>query len=718
MLLQAPFEIIEIVNSYLTIQDRTELVRVSKDFQSIFTQLLYRFITITTYKQLQQLLYLFQQSEEYHYNNSRNHQHRPLGHCVYQLSILLDALTEHELNQVKHFCPCLQTIHIDWRIWNYLAYRIEEPNSTVRNYFPRREWPSTVVDFISYYGSCRLSSLTLDIHRMHGKSRLSMSKEEIIRTTGGRNILCNTPYLRHLTLMGLNQYVNVSFEFIESIHRLCPLLETLAIDAYQAEALSDYSTTTDNTVNGEEDNFNDFNNLPRLFNLMTTCTTPSPHMRSFHLKSQYGADRYYEWLPFLALKYPNLQSLDFHHAGTSKDMIAPFCPISIYQHFLSSCPHIRSMKWNNAAPDFRFFHELNKLKYSGLSQLEIYDQVALPDLFYRALFDCQYINILEHITELTLGPLPTKNVNHQQHEADNNSERAIRSSSKVWSSPDDLIKAIGEACPKLLHLELREPHCNISMPFKIDTILNHCPRLKSLSLNRIALRLSTPPPSMSAEASGSVLLHPSLPFAMPVLNDHPLRKLVMHHCSSFDGVFTHISYRCRDLKELELFAFTQRDRRYKVQIHMPYQSFTNVQLHGLRTETFDLERRIRFFSISDATQQQQQTANWYYMKEFHLCDQQTTCGRNTYHYRCCLETANQFNALTGSEVCFLRQLLARPMAWEEVELMKREFLERQCSNSTIAYWQPKDIYDAGYVDFVCSKVDRLVINKKRILNDE
>jgi hypothetical protein len=615
-----PFEIIEHINDYLMQRERYELMQLNRTFYQVFIRFLYRNITIESKDQYKQLVNIFKETQ---YTNM------PLGQCVHQLDILLDELSENELIHIQQLCLFVQSIHIDWRIWNYLGYCLEEPLYTPRNYHPRRNLPAFATKFLSNYGSCRLSSLTLDLYNINRVNSL--------------DILCYTPRLRSLTLLGLNQPdSNININVIESIHQACPFLEQISLEGYRADALGFIGTMA----------------------IMSSNTTIKPlrRMKSFKLQSQYGTDRYQDWLPYLGQKYPNLLSLDFHHSGSSKNIVES-CPVELYRQFITRCPKLTYICWNNTVPDFRFFQELDKAQNHQLKRLEVYDNIAVSTLLTSALFDSQY-HMLSHVTQLVFGPMPRD------------------------TSPQVLIQSIAEACPLLSHLKLCEPHCNLATPFRIDTILDHCQRLVSLELDHVALRVSFDRRQIMRKQT-----------------KHPLQSLTMRHCSSFDGVFDHVSSTCPHLDQLSLFACTQRDRRYKVRIHMPHQKFRKVQLHGLRTETFDVERRIRFFSIV----QQQKTA-WYYMNQFQVPGQDLASRNYAYHF---LEMAVQFATLSKSEVAQLCSLLEKPMPWSFVELCKQAYLAIQ-NSGVVPDWEPKDIYDAGYVDLVCQSIDQLYINKQRV----
>lgn len=597
-----PFEIIEHVNDYLTHSDRYQLIQVNRTWHHIFRVLLYRTITIESNYQFKQLMYIFA-------NNAM------IGRNVHQLNILLDQLEIEELQKVQLVCPFVQSIHIDWRIWNYLS---RDPSQQQRNYLPRLYLTPFATQFISNYGACKLSSLTLDLYN--------------IEHMDAKSILCYTPNLRNLTLMGMNQNNIISIQYIETIHQSCPYLETISLEGYKIEAYHD---------------------IQHYYSIK-----PTKRIQSFKLQSQYGADRYQQWLPFMGAKYPHLVTFEFHHLGDSKDIIEP-CSSRIYSQFIQQCPHLKHISWNNSVPDFRFFQALDKVNHQQLKRLELYDSISIPSLFTTVLFDTSCHSVLFNVTRLTFGPVPRGML------------------------PHDLIVSLSKACPQLKHLYLCEPQCNLTLPFKIDSILDHCKKLVSLQLDRIALRVS---------------------FGLfnKIYDQHPLKSLIMRHCSSFDGVFDHISPRCPKLDELTLFAYTQRDRRYKVQIHLPHQNFKKINLHGLRTETFDLERRIRFFSIK-----QQQRQDCYFMNKYHVM-----LGNNSSrnHYGQHIEMAQELQALNESEIRILHSLLENPVSWADVEHRKREYLVHHAS-TLVNDWKPKDIYDSGYVDFICQSVEKLYINK-------
>ncbi|KAI9483606.1 MAG: hypothetical protein EXX96DRAFT_558906 [Benjaminiella poitrasii] len=626
-----PFEIIDQVNSHLSHKDRYELVNINQTFHKVFIRFLFQRITITTYKQYKQLVHLF---------TSTRYTHLPLGRCVHHLSVLLDQLTEQELRQLQQLCPAIQSIHIDWRIWNYLTFADQHKAETAlsippRNYLPRSALSPFVTEYIAYYGSCKLSSLTLDFYNTI--------------YIDGRDILSYTPHLRALTLMGISERNNITFEFIETIHQLCPFLENLVLEGYRAE-------------------IEDFTLVMQPFNSII----PFRRMKSFQLQCQYGAERYQDWLPYFSLKYPNLVSLHLYHAGAGKDIIEP-CPPGMYRRFINSCPRLTDIRWHQISPDLEFFQELDTMKHQHLKQLDICDTIASPSLLMTVLFESQN-NILCNVTSLTFGPTP----------------RGI--------TPNFLIECIAKACPRLKELGLREPHCNLKTPFKIDIILNECRNLVKLELDHIALRASFE----------CIRAKDRLDY-----NSHPLQQLIMRHCSSFDGVFEHISPRCPDLSHLSLFAYTQRDRRYKVQIHLPYQRLRTVELHGLRTESYDVERRIRFFSI-----RQHDRTHWHFMSQFDECHQHemVKARYGYYHdtYRG-METAKEWVSLNDSEVRLLQSFLEKPIPWSEVEIKKQTYLDVMEHSNLVAQWDPKDIYDAGYVDLVCKSIDHLFFWHARML---
>ncbi|CAO3652911.1 unnamed protein product [Mucor hiemalis] len=586
-----PFEIIEDINHYLTHADRFQLMQVNKAWHQLFIVLLYRTLTIESHQQFKQLVQIFEQRST-------------LGRYAHQLHILLDALEKEELIKIQTLCPFVQSVHIDWRIWNYLGY----DGGDVRNYLPRPTLPPFAFEFVSFYGASKLSTLCLDLFH--------------IENVDCKDILCYTPNLRNLTLMGMNgQGTTLSIQFIENVvHTYCPYLESLSLEGRNAEAYHDSDKITARIV-------------------------PTKRMKNFQLQCQYGADRYQHWLPYLGAKYPNLTSLTFNHSGDSKDILEP-CPDTVYAQFIQNCSKLTHIRWNNSVPDFRFFQQLDKVKHQRLKRVEVYDSLCIPSLLVSSMFDSCH-SILANVTQLTFGPVPRGML------------------------PHDLIVSIGKACPQLLHLHLCEPQCNLATPFKIDSILDHCLKLVSLKLERIALRVSF--------HSNNEVKH------------HPLKSLTMRHCSSFDGVFDYISPRCLHLDHLSLFAYTQRDRRYKVQIHLPHQKLKKMELHGLRTESYDMERRIRFFSLTSKN-----TTQWLFMKQFHVRNPEVVVGRECM-YRS-MEIAQTLQALTDPQIRCVHALLEKPGS-ADIETHPAD-------------WH--DLYDAGYVDLVVQSIDNLSINKRRV----
>lgn len=586
-----PFEIIEQTNRYLTQEDRYNLVLTGQAFYQLFTRLLYRSITIETHKQWARLISNFENS----------HQLLPLGHYVHSLSILLDKLPETELRRIQNLCPFVQSIHIDWRIWNYQSFVEENKVSDMNSYnYQPRKLTNFAYQFMTHYGPCKLSSLVLDVSHM--------------TSINPANILSYTPHLKSLQLVGINQEITFNCPFIERLHELCPNLELLHLDGCLAEADT--------------------------HNLQSFSIQPSNRMKSFHLKAEFGADHFQDWLPYIALKYPQLEYLEFHHSGESKDMIELGTP-ELYCQFFQRCPQLAHFAWHNAAPDFQFLKEINR----PIQTLSILDTLPLSSLLTSSLFNTNNQH-MQSVSRLEIGPLP----------------RDI--------TPNDLIHSIGHACPHLKHLALREMRCNLSQPFKIDVILNHCPALLTLSLVRIALRVSFPP---------------------SYTNEHPLQVLEMQHCSSFDGMFEHVSICCPQLRELQLFAVTQRDRRYKVQIHLPRQQLRKIKLHGLRTETFDEHRRIRFFCINTKG-----VVKWYYMDKYSVEND--------------MEVNEKMILLNETEVSLLHVFMRCKTNHDKMECIKQHL--RSYPDSIAKNWYILD--EAGYVDIHCDSVRNLNINKKLI----
>ncbi|KAI8050130.1 uncharacterized protein B0P05DRAFT_575786 [Gilbertella persicaria] len=419
--------------------------------------------------------------------------------------------------------------------------------------------------------------------------RLSFLTLDLPKSILPLDIIRYTPHLKSLTLMRIHQWI--TFELMESIHQNCPYLESLSLEGDNAQALSTHS-----------------------------LIQPAYRLKSFELNVEFGADRYHDWLIYLGQKYPRLISCRFRHSGRNKDMIEP-CPTELYAWFIACCPFLVDLQWHNIIPDFRFFRQLHQRQ---LKRLVVYDNsMMLPTFLTSALFDHPCLSSLTH---LTLA-MPRS------------------------ASPNEFIQSIARTCPRLKHLGLRETYCDLSAPFKMDNILDHCQHLVSLELHRIALRvLATQKP-----------------------RPHPLERLEMNQCCLFDGVFDHIALRCFDLKYLQLFALTQKDRRYKVRIHLPFQKLHKAEIAGLRTETFDIERRIRFFSIQH---------HWFYMSQFDVPNDK-------------IEVAQAF---------------------EQVDISKSQFLSSLWTTSQrkncIQDW---DTYDAGHVDFQCQSIQYLYLNKKRVL---
>ncbi|KAF7729305.1 hypothetical protein EC973_004561 [Apophysomyces ossiformis] len=249
-----PIELLDIIGTYLSHEDRYVCVIVNREWYTLFRRLLYQSVTV---KNRNQFHWFYKRLD------LESKDPRPIGHCVKDLNIYCGKLTLEELRRIPTLCPNVESLDVDWTIWQRFAQG--------HGSLSAQELVHPIMT--SFLTSWKLTRLTLDCFRLSYAIDITA-------------VLICVPNLHSLS------FRNLRYDFylhdIEKIHACCPLLESLhirclAMITYPTRRLSDNLITTEPA-----------NKMKRLF-------------------IQFNDNRAVTsgWYEYVARKYPNIEELHF-----------------------------------------------------------------------------------------------------------------------------------------------------------------------------------------------------------------------------------------------------------------------------------------------------------------------------------------------------------------------------------------------------------------------
>lgn len=633
-----PFEIIELISSNICTNDLLTAISVSKAWYYSFHTFIYRSLTLDKYAKQKTILHAF-------------HSDKLPGHLVRSLTLQNIQLSEHEVHSLTKMFSDIDTLTIDWNIWGPLPFHSYfDPEALISYIHPPQGLPPSLYHLFQHYGSQNLKQLSIDC--------LNHDSIDIW------SLLALCPRLTSLKLKNLNHEHIITLGYLETIHQLCPQLNSLIIKCTVADPNPALLPQ--------------FNERNRAIVL-----SPTP-LKVFFLASKSGSAKWPYWLPYFSIKYPNLQHLRFKHCGLGKDgnRQSQSVPEQVFTLFSHSCKQLKSIRWNKITvqqdQQMRLFnlgqedHCQQKQPFQHLQSIEAYENFRAPGALLHSPILQQNSSISTLLTSLTLGQ-PPANVSTVQ-----------------------VLKTIGQS-QHLLHLKIQECFIDPDIAYSMDDILTFCKHLRSLYIKDIHLNCSTSNTSTTTATIGT---------PTEAQQPHPLKRLVLKRSSFTGGVFETVSDRCHHLEHVELLGCFQTDRRDQVRIALPKQHLSTLKIQSLRTRSYYAGCRIRFFVVGNI---------WYYMSQYDI--RAHPIGQKLYFQKFRnIEYARRFDRLKDEDIQELNSLVTTKTlkAWD-IEAAKQTL---QCPRSLgidESQWDPENIYYSGIVKIVCESIQTLIINDKLVV---
>ncbi|OBZ85803.1 hypothetical protein A0J61_06144 [Choanephora cucurbitarum] len=361
-----PFEIIDLISHHLSSKEFYSLILVNHAFHNAFIPCLYNTIKLCDSQALKGLL-----------ASTQHHLH------VRHFAIRHTRLQDNELKAIQSSFPLLLSIDL---------YQLYDLNAR------------------QFYSSFQhLHSLTL---------------HAVINEASLLNCISTIPRLNKLHVHR-SSGIQVTFDLVEQMHRLCHSLEDVCIGGISAESSGglDYDTII-----------------------------PATTLKRLEVRAYQGMDEHHAWFVYVAHKYPNLISLKmgdyavYGHNRHGKHASCFTCPIDFYSWFLDRCPYLTRLEWYNMVPDLTLFLSM-KQHQRQLDKLVVTDGRLISQLQTDCLSMVTCLSIaLDH-------PMPC----------------------------NEAIQAIGRACPSLQNLRLVYSQSLL----EINTLLDCFPHLRLLELEQM-----------------------------------------------------------------------------------------------------------------------------------------------------------------------------------------------------------------------------------------
>ncbi|KAI8331426.1 hypothetical protein EDC96DRAFT_584365 [Choanephora cucurbitarum] len=270
----------------------------------------------------------------------------------------------------------------------------------------------SVIAVTSFVIFQRLESLTLVTHDC----------DEIFLST----VLTATPYLKYLEIGLISR--TLSIESLETINRLCPLLEYLHL------TFSSIQTP----VTDELDS--DYQRIK---------------LKSLKIDIHHDLPHHQLWLQYVGKRYPNIESLSFENGCLTQPAEHQYSA-EFYKWFFSSCPYLNSISWTNTIPDDMLLANLNS------------QQKQLQKL---------YLCATHLVMNCFIGAMPSRYMYFSS---------IINLEISLLIPCDTLIRFLSKACPQLQRLKVDssvDGYDSLSM----NDVLDLLPSLNSLSTSHCQL---------------------------------------------------------------------------------------------------------------------------------------------------------------------------------------------------------------------------------------
>ncbi|KAI9031587.1 hypothetical protein CLU79DRAFT_729238 [Phycomyces nitens] len=465
------FDIFELVATHLSVSDRRVCLSVCHQWHSIFMPALYCNITTTGHQQFKSLL---DTMSACHYSTTGLDS---VGYFVRSLSIQGTSINPQELRQLTIVCPLLRIIQID-------SLTIPETH------------PVDAVDLASHLGSWKylrqiterfdttLSNTVLSTTTNNSLTHLSVCFPDYIKVHLIRTFFTVLPNAQYLRSLSINRMA-LRFDLLEWIHTSCPQLETLCLLDITLQA----PTQT----------------IPQIVSRYTPSTT----MRTFKLQGCWNLYEHYEWIYYIAQKYPNVQFLELNES---------YC---------------EGWESNNMASRLNDPPETIQARYNAMVYLAQQCRQIIHLHLHHVALDGLFFEVLErtetHLKSLSLGDMTwrTKNMVKSLASTRQPSLRTLT----LWDWCYSLEHLTGLYYQQITSLTL-SARCTGYDILGIDAVLVQCQALQQLTLEHGPLGLTS--------------------FCAPT--NHPLTTLVLRQVSFKDEIFGYLSMVCRHLSHLSLIS--------------------------------------------------------------------------------------------------------------------------------------------------------------------
>ncbi|KAI8981720.1 hypothetical protein BDF20DRAFT_862828 [Mycotypha africana] len=583
-----PLEICNRIADYLSNKQISECRTVCRAWHRLFTPSQYRHIHLRGRRQFVQ----FYQSVKMDI----------VGHYVRRLSVDNVSLTREELHSLPLLCP--NVVEFSFNNKQTVVPALARP-VTSSGYFDEEEeqeqqeqhpmdidtntTTNTFIEWKHLKRLTELNGLTVLNHLLQAPetvlsslTHLSVSLKESNDNSNNSNNNSGSSSSRlkqefFTALSKASRLIDLSLDAItltlsemEMIHTVCPLLQTLRITNVHLAPM-------DSSSSNEE---------KRSIIALNPSIQLAYTMRAF--KYQNGGDLYmnYEWLYYIARKYPQLEELEL------------WCEYSV---------DLVSDEYD--AEDSVRQRELAE-RYAALTHIILSCGRTLTSLQLMHLPMNEWLfEAMDHmgtrLEHFSVGDMTDHTLNLLQHLA---ASKQNVSSLTVWGWPslclqdtmEETIRWIGRCSHRLQTLTFSMRFSGIkNFPMPVDLLLDVCPQLTSLTCEGVQVTAN------SADVSVMAFAREARRTASDAFLRPCLKTLVLKNGSFRNAFFTYLSLRCPRLNVLEITSCTLIDRvasDIKVNMDMPHHCFQRVSIDFLRPPSHyhhnSTPQDIRLFDVS------------------------------------------------------------------------------------------------------------------------
>jgi hypothetical protein len=445
---------------------------------------------------------------------SSHQTNRPFGLLVRRLRLGPHVgFVSSEFNALPLYCPFLEFLDFNPLMWRYIAY-----SSTVARWNHLTRLPC-------------MDKLRLAVPILHdtghGITQLELGSTIVDELAGASHsiisILSFTPSLTSLQLSGgITIAQNISISEFESIHTLCPKLESLSLRSFDSHLKTNDSYLID------------IETLPVAF-----------HLKKLRIDISINSE---EFLYYWAHKYPHIESLDIQLRLLEPE----------YYH--------EAIRPQNSRMKESF--SLMATRFTKLRRFQAkFDEKYFPcDVFLRGLNDAraQLKEIVIHFFNFDYYRRSARNfkllVNNSINTVTN---VTLCNWDRSWDYEEDILEPLCQ-CQYLQVLSL-SPQPGTLTEFDFDIILDRFIHLKKLELANTY--------NLFVRDDGNV----------NIFNTHRLEELSLKHTMINNRLFEYLAVRCPFLNRLNISNITKPyDNDIQVKIDMPNHSFKSIQIRGLR----------------------------------------------------------------------------------------------------------------------------------------